>query len=205
MVIGISGLSGLGNYEQEKQILFTRTVREGSIVYDVGAHVGFYTLLASEIVGQSGKVIAFEPLPRNLCYLNKHLSLNKCGNVKVIEATVAEESGTAFFTEGADSSMGHISLAGNIEIKKVAIDELVLNREIPPPEYLKIDVEGAELLVLSGAKKILHDFAPVIFLATHGAGIHQQCCEILKSLGYQLQSIGDKSIYDTDEILAFKK
>ena len=59
--------------------------------------------------------------------------------------------------------------------------------------------------MLSGAKKILHDFAPVIFLATHGADIHQQCCDFLESLGYRLQCIGGKSIYDTDEILAFKK
>ena len=195
----------LGSYEYKKQTLFAETVTEGAVVYDVGAHVGFYTLLASEIVGQSGKVIAFEPLPQNLHYLNKHLSLNQCGNVKVIEAAVAEESGTTFFTKGISSSMGYLSSTGDYEVKVVSLDNLVLNREIPYPDYMKIDVEGAELLVLSGAKKILNDFAPVIFLATHGADIHKQCCDFLKSAGYHLQSIEEKNIYETDEILAFKK
>jgi FkbM family methyltransferase len=195
----------LGSYEHEKQSLFAETVTEGAVVYDIGAHVGFYTLLASQIVGQRGKVIAFEPLPRNLFYLNKHLLLNKCENVQVIEAAVAEDSGTAIFAEGIHSSMGHLSSAGNIEIQKVALDELVLKGRIPPPEYLKIDVEGAELLVLSGAKKTLHDFAPVIFLSTHGVDIHRQCIEFLKSTGYQLHGIVEKSTYYTDEIIAVKK
>ena len=122
----------LGSYEYKKQTLFAETVTEGSVVYDVGAHVGFYTLLASEVVGQGGKVIAFEPLPRNLHYLNKHLSLNRCENVKVIEAAVAEESGTTFFTEGISSSMGYLSSTGDYEVKVVSLDNLVLNREIPP-------------------------------------------------------------------------
>jgi len=194
----------IGSYEHEKQILFSEIVTEGAVVYDIGAHVGFYTLLASEIVGQRGKVIAFEPLPQNLHYLNEHLLLNKCDNVKVIETAVAEESGTAFFTEGISSSMGYLSLAGNIEVKKVALDELMLSGKIPPPEYLKIDVEGAEILVLSGAKSLLVRYHPVIFLATHGFEVHRQCCEFLSSIGYELQSINEKNIDETDEIIAFK-
>jgi len=162
----------LGSFEYEEQTLFAETVTEGAVVYDIGAHVGFYTLLASEIVGPRGKVIAFEPLPQNLHYLNRHLSINKCDNVKVIEAAVAEESGTAFFTEGTSSSMGYLSLAGNIEVKKVALDELMFNGKILPPEYLKIDVEGAELMVLSGAKSVLTQYHPTIFLATHGLEVH---------------------------------
>ncbi len=192
----------LGTYEHKKQSLFTQTITEGAVVYDVGAHVGFYTLLASVMVGPRGTVVAFEPLPRNLYYLHKHLSLNKCENVKVVEAAVAEENGTTLFSEGAHSTTGHVSLKGNIAVQKVALDELVFSQRIPAPDYIKIDVEGAELSVLTGARKTLSVFAPVIFLSTHGANIHRQCCEFLESAGYQLQDVRGKSVPNTREIIA---
>ncbi len=70
---------------------------------------------------------------------------------------------------------------------------------------MKIDVEEAELLVLSGAKMLLANHHPTIFLATHGTEAHQQCCKLLKSSGYELQSINNNSIDETDEILAIKR
>ena len=63
----------LGTYEFAKQRLFSETIREGSIVYDIGAHLGFYALLASVLVGPKGRVVAFEPLTKNICFLEKHL------------------------------------------------------------------------------------------------------------------------------------
>ena len=70
---------------------------------------------------------------------------------------------------------------------------------------MKIDVEGAELKVLKGAKSILYKYQPTIFLATHGVEVHQQCCGFLKSMGYKLKSINKKEINETDEILAYQK
>ena len=197
----------LGSYEYEKQILFTKVVKEGSVVYDIGAHVGFYTLLASELVGPKGKVIAFEPYPRNLEYLKRHLQLNKCNNVTVIEAAVAEQSGIGFFEEGDNSTTGHLSSNSKhgVKVKTVSLDDLVLKKQIPPPDYMKIDVEGAELLVFKGARLVLINYYPTIFLATHGVEVHKECCEFLKEIGYNLQSINEESIEKTDEILAFKE
>ncbi len=195
----------LGSYEYEKQILFSKTITEGAVVYDIGAHVGFYTLLASEIVGPKGKVVAFEPLHRNIRYLNKHLQLNRCKNVIMIEAAVTERSGITFFEKSKNYHMGRVSLKGSIEVKTVSLDNLVLKNEIPPPDYMKIDVEGAETLVLFGAEKLIRKFNPAIFLATHGQEVHKQCCEFLKSVDYEMKSINHKGIDKTDEIVAFKK
>jgi FkbM family methyltransferase len=194
-----------GSYEHDKQKLFASTVKEGSVVYDIGAHVGFYTLLASELVGSGGNVIAFEPVPRNLRYLKEHLRLNHCDNVMVIEAAVADRSGNTFFEDDTSSYTGHLSSKGCLEIKTIALDDLVTKGEIPPPDYMKIDVEGAELLVLSGARQVLEKYHPTILLATHGVDIHQQYCTFLKSIGYFIKSVNEKSIDETDEILAFKK
>lgn len=202
-----SGVHGcwLGCYESEKQKIFIETIKKGSIVYDIGAHVGFYTLLSSELVGTEGKVVAFEPNPRNINYLKEHLRLNRCDNVIIIEAAVAAKSGSVHFQSSPDSHGGGISLEGSLKVRMVSLHELVSSSAIPVPDYMKIDVEGAEFLVLKGAEQLLADFYPAIFLATHGVDVHKQCCEFLKAMGYELQSINEKDIDETNEILASKK
>jgi hypothetical protein len=72
------------------------------------------------------------------------------------------------------------------------------------PNYLKINVEGAEMLVLSGAKSILAKFHPTIFLATHSDKVHTQCCNLLESLDYELQPITGANVKYSDELLCYK-
>ena len=163
----------LGTYEYEKQGMFVNRIKEGSVVYDIGANVGFYTLLASVLVGPRGKVIAFEPLPSNIYFLKEHVRLNKCSNVTVIDAAVSEKSGVTFFEEHTNRCMGSLSSKGSLEVKTICLDDFVAKGEFPPPHYMKIDVEGAELLVLTGAKSILTNYHPTIFLATHGIEVHR--------------------------------
>lgn len=194
----------LGSFEYEKRAAFEKTITAGSTVFDIGAHVGFYTLLASELVGPKGKVVAFEPVPRNLLYLQEHLRLNQITNVTVIEAAVLDKCGTTFFETGPDSSMGHVATKGQLRVQVVSLDELISSGKIPVPDYAKIDVEGAEMQLLLGAKSMLADAHPMIFLATHGNDVHQQCCQFLESIGYQLQAIGAKNTTQSDEILAFQ-
>lgn len=193
----------LGSYESEKQRLFQETITPGSIVFDIGAHVGFYTLLASVLVGASGKVVAFEPLPRNLFYLKEHLRLNRIQNVTVIEVAVSSSCGVISFDEGSSSYTGHISSQGEIQVDTVALDELINREQIPLPTHIKIDVEGAEMSVFSGARAMLTLAQPIIFLATHGDEVHQQSCQFLESLGYRLKAIGARSIQESDEIVAY--
>ncbi len=189
----------LGSYEYAKINLFEKMVAPGSTVYDIGAHVGYYTLMASVLVGPTGKVYAFEPLPRNLHYLRKHLSLNKIQNVQVIAGAVSDTDGTLRFQEGGDSSTGRLSEAGDIVVATYRLDNFVKEKNLPLPDYLKIDVEGAELKVLQGSRNILRQRHPVIFLATHGEDIHKECCAFLTSCGYTIRPIADYA----DEVLAF--
>ncbi len=194
----------LGSYEFEKQQVFEREVVTGDVVFDVGAHVGFYTLLAAELVGATGKVYAFEPVPRNLIHLKEHLRLNHVENVTVIEAAVSESCGTATFDESSHSTEGSLSSDGKLLVRTVALDVLVARSDLPMPDCIKIDIEGAEMSALSGAQSVLMNARPTILLATHGREVQRQCCQFLKELGYELQAIdgtgGD--IEDTDELLA---
>ncbi len=179
----------LGSYEYNTRRVFEKTVSKGGIVFDIGANVGFYTLLASVLVGPQGRVFAFEPVPSNLFYLRKHLRINAITNVEVIEAAVSECGGTASFEEGPTSRRGHISSQGKLQVKTVSLDELILRGETPVPDYIKMDVEGGEMLVLWGAKSMLANRRPTLFLTTHGPSLHQQSCQFLDSLGYQLEEI----------------
>lgn len=192
----------LGSYELAKQKLFIETVTRGSVVYDIGGNVGFYTLLASDCVGPEGKVFVFEPIPRNLVYLEKHLQINHITNVKVFGVAVSDQCGTVRFDEGNNSSVGHISQNGRLDVRSVSIDELVDQAAIAKPDFIKIDVEGAEFVALNGSRHVLTTYHPTLFLATHGREVHQECLSLLTELGYELSPIDCLSLEQSSEIIA---
>ena len=194
----------LGNYEYEKRIIFEKLISPGSIVFDIGANVGFYTLVASYLVGKEGKIYAFEPLKRNIAYLKKHLQLNKITNVEIFEVAVTNFTGTANFAETESPAEGHLDKNGNIIVPTTSLEEIVRKQNLPYPKFIKIDIEGAELNALKGAKEILIKEHPTIFLSTHGKEIHTKCCEFLKSLNYKLEPINKKEpIEESSDIIAY--
>ena len=188
----------LGSFEYDKQKLFEHEIRPGSVVYDIGANVGFYALLASELVGTEGTVIAFEPVPSNVRYIESHLALNNVSNVRILQAAVADKSGTACFKEASNNSMGHLDSVGDYAVEVVTIDGLLAAGKVSPPQYIKMDIEGAEALALRGAEGCFRRYKPVLFLATHGCEVHEQCMAQLRAWGYVTSLIGNES----DEIFA---
>ena len=192
----------LGSYEFDKQALFEATVRPGTVVFDLGGHVGYYTLMASELVGPSGRVVTFEPVPRNLAYLREHLRMNRVENVTVIEAAVSDVEGTVPFDSGPSSTMGRLTSDGELQVRTVALDLLISRGELPAPDCLKIDIEGAEFLALLGARVTLAREHPTIFLATHGDEVHRRCCDLLRELDYELRPIDGMELHRSSEVLA---
>lgn len=192
----------LGSYELSKQLTFERIVSAGSVVYDIGANVGFYTLLATALVGPTGMVYAFEPFPRNYEFLNRHLALNKIRNATVITVAVSSRDGECLFEPGELHSTGRLSNSGSLHVKAVKLDTLIQNGQLKPPHVMKIDVEGAELDVLRGCEATLEECRPAILLATHNKTVHESCCEVLRLHGYRLNSLTNKDIAETDELIA---
>jgi FkbM family methyltransferase len=192
----------LGSYEMSKRLAFEREINPGSIVYDIGANVGYFSLLASVLVGEKGKVFAFEPLPRNIEFLKKHISLNKLTNIEVIEAAVSSQSGEAFFDLGASTAMGHLSDSGKLQVQMVCLDDLVSAGEVTAPDYIKLDVEGAEYDALRGAEAVIDKFHPVLFLDTHQRSAHQNTIDFLEQNNYQFEILDGKTLAETKELIA---
>ena len=193
----------LGSYEFETRRVFEEMISSGSIVYDIGAHVGYYTLLASELVGADGHVYSFEPHPKNIAYLQQHLELNSIENVTFFEGALADRSGDANFKYGPSRSMGKISDEGEYRVKLFSIDELIAGDKIEPPQFIKIDVEGAELAVLHGASKCLETYHPTLFLETHGDRIHQESLRELVHMGFEVKPLTNETLNRAGTILAY--
>lgn len=195
----------LGSYEYEKVALFEKFLRPGGIVFDVGANAGYYTLLSSFGVGPSGRVFSFEPSPRSLFFLKRHLELNLITNVDVHEVAVADKSRRGKFEEGPSLSTGHITETGEVEIHMVSLDDLYRSKSVPLPDVIKMDIEGAEYDALRGTRMILKEGIPTIFLATHGRDVHNSCCRLLCDAGYEVSALSGGKVEETDEIVAIKK
>ena len=189
-----------GAYEPEQTAHFVRWVRPGSTVIDIGAHVGYYTLLASILTGDAGSVWAFEPEPTNAAFLRSHMKLNNIHNVHVEEVAVSDASGSARFGLGSGSGTGHLDTNGSINVNTVRLADFCAKRGIRPGA-LKIDVEGAEAAVLDGAKELIASSRPVIFLSTHGPEVHKKCLDWLRTAGYTMKPILGGDVEHTAEIL----
>ncbi len=173
-----------GRYEPDTIKTLETLIQPGQIVYDVGAHVGYLTVYMSRLVGTNGQVIAFEPRPLNLVYLKKHISKNNVNNVLIIEAGVSDHTGTGKFDRNHGTGTGRISDEGDLSIDLVVLDQLLKSGRIPPPNLIKMDIEGGEVQALPGARELLSSRRPSIVLSTHGEDVHQFCVEYLESLGY---------------------
>ena len=190
-----------GTYEREQTQLFDAHISPGATVLDVGAHVGYYTMLSAVLAGPTGRVVAFEPNPTNARFLHRHIEINGLANVESDEAAVSDRAGTGRFDFGSGSGTGSLSASGAIEVSTVTLDEVCAERALTP-SAVKIDVEGAEVSVLRGGLGMLRRALPVIFLSTHGAEPHRESLDLLRGLGYALSPILGSDLDSTSEVLA---
>ena len=189
----------LGSYERQQSALFQRLIKPGQQVLDIGASVGYYTLLAARLVGPAGSVVAFEPHPKNLRHLRGHVRQNRLKQVSVQGLAISDRDGTARFGGGSGSGTSRLQAEGEFEVAVRRLDDLAVEHGLAP-DHLKIDVEGAELAVLRGGERTIRKHRPAIFLSTHGPQVHAACCKLLQSWGYELAPIVGGSIADASEV-----
>jgi FkbM family methyltransferase len=156
----------LGTDERLVQAVLAERLQAGDVLYDLGANVGFLTLIAARLVGPTGRVVAYEPIPGSAEAVRRNASLNGFGHVDVVEAAVGDRAGTTRMTLSRSSLEAHATPEGELEVPMVTLDEEVASGR-PGPTLLKIDVEGAETAVVEGAAGVLRDHRPVVVCEIH--------------------------------------
>ena len=191
---------------EEAEWRFVRSfLRKGMTFVDIGAHHGFYTILAAKAVGSEGCVIAFEPSPRERRRLVANLRLNRCKKVKVEPFAASGEEGEApFFVVGgrqtAFNSLRPPAVSAptqKIMVKTLTLDDYLENHRVQRLDFVKIDAEGAELEILMGAQKSLgQKFKPLIMIEASDLRTSEwgyQSCKLrdtLSGFGYSWFTVG---------------
>ncbi|HVZ82759.1 MAG TPA: FkbM family methyltransferase [Terracidiphilus sp.] len=193
--------SWIGTYEQDHARALVRLVKPGSMVYDVGANVGFYSLALSNLVGTRGHVFCFEPEARNMTMLRRHIVLNHVDNVTLVQAAVSDGTALVGFEGGREQ--GHIGASSSYLIPSLSLDEFIAHGN-PVPEFVKMDIEGAERWGLAGAKSLLEQRKTVWMVATHSEELRVHCAQIFANLGYRLAGFdGASDPSNAADFLAF--
>jgi FkbM family methyltransferase len=159
-----------GSSELPMQICIAQHLSPGDVFYDVGANVGFFSLLAASKVGPRGSVYAFEPVSANAGVIRRNASLNAMSNLAVFEVAADEKSGIAklYVTrwDGGSSLRAEAIATGEPReehsVRVVALDDLVEDERLRPPTLVKIDVEGAERGVLGGMLQTIAKHKPIL-------------------------------------------
>ena len=170
----------LGNYEADHAVTLPRLIKPGTIAYDVGANVGFYTLALSRLVGESGHVFAFEPAARSVYFLRRHLELNNLRNVTVVQVAIADRAGLVSFDGW------RVGTEKSYVVPTMSLDEFIAAGH-PLPSFVKMDIEGAEKLALEGAKTLLSKGDITWLMATHSDELRKQCRALMERYGYHFE------------------
>jgi FkbM family methyltransferase len=160
-----------GTYERETQQALADILRPGEAFWDVGAHVGFFSLLAARVVGPAGHVLALEPVPANIRLLQRSLRLNDARNVEIEATAVAAQSGMARMSPHRRGAMWRLTREpdeAELVVPCRTLDDLAADRG--GPTVVKIDVEGAELDVLAGARQLLERLRTRLLVEFHDDG-----------------------------------
>jgi FkbM family methyltransferase len=189
----------LGTYEPQLQIAVKGAAKPGMVAYDVGANIGYTTLLFAQAVGTNGKVFAFEALPENVERLKKNVDLNAFEErVTVVSAALVDRAGPIEFLVGPSGGMGKVQgSAGrqsfeyhrSITVTGISVDDFVYRQGNPVPQIIKMDMEGGEVLAFPGMCEVLAKEGPFLLLELHGPEAAQVAWETLTSMNYDIWRI----------------
>jgi len=150
----------LGIYEYWKTKLFFNIVKEGMTIVDIGAHNGYFSLLFAKLMNDKGNVLSFEPDLNNCFWFRKSIQVNGRRCIKLFQYTLSDREGSVDFYRGKTSGMGSLFLSSDTEEKVITVktrklDNVLKDEGINKVDLIKIDVQGADLLVLKGAERTL--------------------------------------------------
>ncbi len=198
----------LGSYEFEKQAVLREIVRPGDVVYDIGAHVGYFSIIFGKLVDATGAVYAFEPVKENYDFILQHISINKLPNVKAIHAGIAAVSGTVCFVTQNHSATSHRADSGSAQVAVYNLEEYVRDNRLPAPNLIKMDIEGEEIYVIPSILDFVVRHRTKLLISTHDNGSAGVLGKLLTAKGYSVRPLqwashpGERSVASATLLLA---
>jgi FkbM family methyltransferase len=191
---------GLEVYEYWMTKLFRSVLREGMTVLDIGAHKGTYSVLFASLMNDKGKVLAFEPDPANYNWIWKNIQANDFKSIEVYPFALADNEGNATFypADGMGSLFPHFTSKAlgkaPMDVKIRRLDNFLQEKNIRDVDVIKMDVEGADLLVLRGAENTLRTTNLRLFMDVdvHTNSERRELFELLSDCGFEIYRIGKK-------------
>lgn len=195
-----------GAVESEVQQSLQQFLKPGMVVYDVGAHIGFFSLIAARLVGPTGTVIAFEANPTVVEYTRLHRDRNACNHMYVLGRAVWSANQDVCFDDGDSSminGMGHIvtmNTPNTIVIPTITLDDI--STLFAPPDFIKMDIEGAEIEALKGAEHVFTTLRPILLCELHGSEAAAFVSAFLERHQYTYQWMNVYATQSASHILA---
>jgi FkbM family methyltransferase len=165
-------------YKKYFEALSPKTVQKfiskDAIIFDVGANVGFYTIELAKWLDKNGRIIAIEPEERNLSTLRWRIESKNLGEKVFVEDGVASDAvGEVFLQIREDHPGDHFIASEGTITKSVTLDHLALKHRLTRVDFIKIDVQGAESLVLNGCEQIIKKFYPILMIEIDQASLNR--------------------------------
>ena len=192
-----------GIYDPNLIVTVNTLLHKGGTFIDVGANMGYFSLLASKVVGEDGRILAIEPSSRDFTRLVDNVNINHLSNINPYRLAISDKKGTTKLSVACEerSSLNTLGTSFGFKgIEKVAIedvetdtiDAIVEKEGIKSVDVLKIDIEGSEMVALQGAKNTIEKYRPVILLGTN-EGALSACGVDIKDLKALLKELRYKS------------
>lgn len=185
----------LGTYEPELQSALRELIPASAVIFDVGANIGYVSLLLAKAAGEAGKIFAFEALPSNVEQLRRNLALNGMDTqVTVIASAVTQAPGPVRFLVHASGGMGKAAgsagredqYQSEVTVPGISLDEFVYGQGNPPPQVVKMDIEGGEVMALKGMRRVLTEARPLMLMELHGPESSRVAWETLTAASYEI-------------------
>jgi FkbM family methyltransferase len=191
----------LGTSEPDEQDKLAELLSPGDVFYDIGANIGFFSTLAGRLVGQNGRVVAFEPFPRCAARARHNAAMNGFDHVTIVEAAVGADERQVFLELGDGTTTNRVSSESGLRVRQIAIDTWIEETRSPPASVVMIDIEGSELDALRGMIGLLREHRPVVMCEVHwlGTSFLDFVQDELAPLGYAVRPLVGGSVPAGDE------
>jgi FkbM family methyltransferase len=189
----------LGTYEQRTADTVWSNLSPGQVAYDIGANIGYLSLVMARRVGPGGKVFSFEPAPNAYSVLQMNARVNRDIQFQPVHIALADTTGSepfSFFDYDVVSRLGDHSQdwsdANVIDVTVETLDHYRETAELPSPNFVKIDVEGAEMRVLRGMEQTLRHARPTLLIEVHSDELEEEVRDYCVNLGYTCRAVSDE-------------